>query len=292
MCAIDSGTREVQSVIESVSQCIDSLTAATDTSASVIACIGLGIPGNVDPEAECTRYLPNFGWTEPVPIGRILRQRFNIPVGLRNDGRCAALAECMYGAGRQSSVFAMLTLGTGIGGALVLNGHLLDGCSFDAGDFGHHVICSGVDAFQCVCGKSGCFEYHASADGLVRHYQRMLAKYGRKDDVGVCNARDFMILYRNRLDDMVVQEAFINYRNDLATGLANLVTFYNPDTICLGGGLSQANELFVGLERLVDDKTLPSTRGKVKIVPASLGMDSGAIGAAIVGFMRLGENIR
>eukprot|EP00607_Mallomonas_marina_P010361 CAMPEP_0182421360 /NCGR_PEP_ID=MMETSP1167-20130531/6712_1 /TAXON_ID=2988 /ORGANISM="Mallomonas Sp, Strain CCMP3275" /LENGTH=270 /DNA_ID=CAMNT_0024598411 /DNA_START=437 /DNA_END=1249 /DNA_ORIENTATION=- len=261
--------------------------------------IGLGIPGNVDPINGCTRYLPNFQWTQSVPIGKELSNQLHLPVHMRNDGRCAAVAESRYGAGKNSNIFAMLTLGTGIGGALIINHKLYDGCSFDAGDFGHHVICSGQEAFQCVCGKKGCFEYHASANGLIRHYQRERERMRERerereenscdprkektdtDDIELDNA--LIILEKVRGNESIAISALHSYKNDLATGLANLVTFYNPDTIALGGGLAQAEEIFEGLQDLVDTRTLPATRGIVKIVPAVLGVDAGAIGAALLG---------
>jgi len=178
--------------------------------------------------------------------------------------------------------------GKGIGGALIIGGVLFDGCSYDAGDFGHHVICSGDESFDCVCGKKGCFEYHASADGLVRHYHRELLRSRRQQkDVLISsellknNAEEVIALVRE--NDEIAKQAFRIYKEDLSQGLANLVTFYNPDTIAIGGGLSQAREIFEGLTELVDAKTLPATRGKVTISPASLSVDAGPIGAALVG---------
>lgn len=115
--------------------------------------------------------------------------------------------------------------------------------SFDAGDFGHHVICSGSDAFSCVCGKSGCFECHASASGLVRHYQRAIQAAdasGCNDDgvagsdcIGdaVVNAEQVVALVRRQ--DLVAMAAFARFKDDLSTGLANLVTFYNPGDECI-----------------------------------------------------------
>jgi predicted NBD/HSP70 family sugar kinase len=236
----------------------------------------MGVPGNVDPVKGCTRYLPNFGWLEPVELGKLLINKVDMhdaQVRLRNDGRCAALAESKYGAGIGAAVFAMLTLGTGIGGALIINGKLFDGSSFDAGDFGHHVIRSGTeDAMQCVCGKRGCFETHASAQGLVRQYKR----HGGEAE----NAE--AVLTAMRAGTPAATKAFEVFLDDLATGIANLVTFYNPDVIALGGGLAQAAELYVDLQQRVDDKTLPATRGRCRIVPSTLGPDAGAIGAAIL----------
>lgn len=206
-------------------------------------------------------------------------------------GRCAALAESKLGAGRESKVFVMLTLGTGIGGALVIDGNLFDGVSFDSGDFGHHVIRSGHDAMPCVCGKSGCFEVHASAAGLTRHYHRLAnaqcsfqQESVQATSKMVLNAEDVIVAMR--AGNSMAMDAFTQYMDDLSTGLANIVTFYNPDIICLGGGLSQAPELFVGLQERIDEKTLPATRGKVRIVPSQLGTDSGAIGAALLCAMR------
>lgn len=288
------GMDSVNLVINQLITGIEKLIERINKSIYTISCIGLGIPGNVDPIEGSTRYLPNFGWTETVPLGRLISEHFHVPVGLRNDGRCAALAESKYGAGRKSQIFAMLTLGTGIGGALIIRGQLFDGSTFDAGDFGHHVICSGNEAFQCVCGKSGCFEYHASADGLVRHYNRAISQHNAASDdyATVTNAYDFIQLLRNDPNNSIVKEAFSNYKKDLATGLANLVTFYNPDTICLGGGLAQAPEIFHDLESMIDERTLPATRGKVRIVPATLSVEAGAIGAAIVGFMTIGKDLQ
>ena len=202
----------------------------------------------------------------------------HIDMNMRNDGRCAALAEAKYGAGKFSPVFSMLTLGTGIGGALVLEGKVFDGCSFDAGDFGHHTIRSGEEAFDCVCGKRGCFETHASAQGLVRHFKKLAGTVNSID----CHNAEY-VLQRMREGDKVARTAFDLYLDDLATGLANLISFYNPDTIALGGGLSQSVELFERVQGLVDQKLLPATKDSVMLVPSLLGPDAGAIGAALVG---------
>jgi glucokinase len=262
--AIDDRSLDV--VVHTIRECVAGISESFQA-------IGMAVPGNVDPFNGTARYLPSFGWEQEVPLGDILKQFWGLPIEMRNDGRCAALAESRFGVGRGSAVFAVLTLGTGIGGALIQNGHLFDGCSFDAGDFGHHVIRSGSAAFACVCGKRGCFESHASAQGLIRHYER---------EGGLAeNAAQVMAAVRS--GEVQASHAFETYIDDLATGLANLVTFYNPDIIALGGGLSQAAEVFENLQALVDEKTLPATRGRARVVPSALGPDAGAIGAALLG---------
>lgn len=255
-----------QAVIDAIIQTVRKLPKSYSS-------VGMSVPGNVDPRKRSARWMPSFQWGREVALGEILAKELGYEVEMRNDGRCAAIAESIFGVGRGSPVFALLTLGTGIGGALIVDGTLFDGSTFDAGDFGHHVIRAGNDGFDCVCGKRGCFEMHASAAGLVRHYARCGRKAG--------NAAEVMDAYR--AGDHAACEAFKSYKDDLAHGIANLITFYNPDTIALGGGLSQAPEVFDGLAQLVDDKTLPMTRGSAKIVPAALGPDAGAIGAAWLG---------
>lgn len=283
---------DVSCIVDKISECVT--TALTEkfiepmmssTSGEALS-IGIGVPGNVDPINGTTRYLPNFGWLNEVPLRKLLHDSLGAklknvkfrPLNMRNDGRCAALAEAKYGAGKFSPAFSMLTLGTGIGGALVLNGNVFDGCSFDAGDFGHHVIRGDDGAFDCACGKKGCFETHASAQGLVRHFKRLA---GTMNSTDCHNAEDVLDKMRN--GDKIAQTAFDRYLDDLTTGLANLVTFYNPDTIALGGGLSQSVEIFERAQALVDQKTLPATKGKVMLVPSLLGPQAGAIGAALVG---------
>jgi len=269
-----------------------------------ISGIGFGVPGNVDPTLGTTRYLPNFQWLETVPLkDLVLKKLFSsgslfghcdasrVRVEMRNDGRCAAIAEFVFGYGKDCdgiSVFSMLTLGTGIGGAVIINGKLFDGASFDAGDFGHHVIRSGEGAMPCVCGKAGCFETHASAQGLVRLYNRLpgaekccTGPDGRGHDA-------LGVLKKLRAGDAVAALAFETYADDLSSGLANLVTFYNPNVIVLGGGFGQAEELYVGdeIQRRVDAKSLTATRGKVKVVRAVLGGGAGALGAALLALGR------
>jgi glucokinase len=158
-------SHDFDSVFPLITSCLDYVMQASPG----MMVLGLGIPGNVNPRDGTTRYLPSFPWGR-VEIAVLFEQKYGLPVTMHNDGRCAAIAESRIGSGKDSRVFTLLTLGTGLGGALIIDGQLFDGASFDAGDFGHYVIRSGEDGFPCVCGKRGCFEKHASAQGLVHHY--------------------------------------------------------------------------------------------------------------------------
>lgn len=275
--------RSVDAVVDVIARGLNVILSELDS----IHCIGVGVPGNVDPVERTARYLPNFGWPLNVPLGQLISTKLirhsSTQILMRNDGRCAALAESRYGAGKEAKVFSMLTIGTGIGGALVINNTLFDGSTFDAGDFGHAVIRSDIDAFECNCGKRGCFETQASAYGLVKQYQKQHQMTNHVDNPSVTNAQE--VLHLVRIGDSIACRAFNIFMDDLSTGLANLVTFYNPDVIALGGGLAQATEIFQQIQSLIDNKTLPATRGKCKVIPAALGPDAGAIGAGVLASM-------
>ena len=143
---------------------------------------------------------------------------------------------------------------------------------------------SGADAFACVCGNHGCFECHASAAGLVRHWR---AKGGDAAAISLDCAKDDV--ERMRAGEPTATAAWTAYRADLAAGLANLVTFYNPSLIVLGGGLSKTPELYDGLQAAVDGATLPATRGKVAIAQSALSSDCAAMGAAWLVFSEVDE---
>jgi len=267
---------------------------------ATVKAIGFALPGNADPLNGISRYLPNFEWPLNLPLASALRQAIqdagidiisaNVPIHIRNDGRCAAIAESRFGVGKGVAVLSMLTLGTGIGGAMISNGELFNGASFDAGDFGHHTIFT-RSPFVCNCGKTACFEFQASALGLVRHYKNALVceNIAQNQSQSVTNALEVLTEYRK--GNQIAINAFNNYLEDLTSGLANIVTFYNPSVIALGGGLANASEFYMAsstnsdrtvLEEMVDSKTLVMTRGVVKIQQAVLGDDAGVIGACLL----------
>ncbi|MDQ6826576.1 MAG: ROK family protein, partial [Candidatus Eremiobacteraeota bacterium] len=165
----------VEAVFKAIEETIAQ--ALSQTKAKSIAGIGLGSPGNIDPDSGTILYSPNFQWKN-VPLGERLRKRFDIPVFVGNDARCATLGEFTYGVGRGTLHFVLLTLGTGIGGGIISGGNLLLGNSAGAGEFGHHQI-RPKSGFVCSCGKIGCFEAQASGTGLIRHACALAASFPR-----------------------------------------------------------------------------------------------------------------
>ncbi len=246
--------------------------------------LGLGSPGNVDPITGTVRYSPNFGWHD-VPLGRLLHEKLGLTVSIGNDARCAALGEYLHGTGRGTQNFVLLTLGTGIGGGIVVDGALVLGSGSTAGEIGHHQI-RATDGFHCHCGKRGCFEAQASGTGLIRHALAVASSFPRSTLVSGKPEKLGSKAIRKAAEagDAHGVVAWSNYADDLARGLANVITFVNPETIALGGGVSSAGDYMLDALRPRLDELVTMTpremRRDTKISIASLGNDAGAIGAA------------
>ena len=259
--------------------------ALGDVKKESVVGIGIGSPGNIEPRSGTILYSPNFQWTN-VPLGEKLRAHFDQPVFIGNDARCATLGEYTYGVGKGSKNFALLTIGTGIGGGIVSEGTLLLGNTAGAGEFGHHQI-RPTDGFVCNCGKIGCFEAQASGTGLIRHAFAVAPSFPRstlldkeRDKLGTKAIRKAA-----QAGDPHATAAWKNFTSDLAYGLANIIAFVNPEIIALGGGVSSAQDFMLDAVRnRVDELTTMVPRGVTRIAIAKLLNDAGAIGAATMAF--------
>ncbi len=259
--------------------------AAIKDGGSEVVGIGIGSPGNIDAKSGAVLYSPNFGW-ENAPLGETLRKRFNLPVYVGNDARCATLGEYTFGIGRNTKDFVLLTLGTGIGGGIVAGGELVLGNRWGAGEVGHHQI-RPKDGFICACGKIGCFEAQASGTGLIRHAMAVAPSFPRSTLLDV--ARDKLSSKKIRKaaqdGDRHALGAWNNYCADLAIGLANIIAFVNPETIALGGGVSSAGDFMLDAVRpQVDALTTMVPKGTTKLLVAALGNNAGQAGAAQMAF--------
>jgi glucokinase len=281
---LDITDREFNSVIGSIEEVVGA--ALKESKDKDLAGIGIGSPGNIDPKDGAVLYSPNFLW-QNVPLGEMLRKRFkDLQVFVANDARCATLGEYTFGTGQGTKDFVLLTLGTGIGGGIVSNGHLLIGNRAGAGEIGHHQI-RPTDGFICGCGKTGCFEAQASGTGLIRHafavapsfprstlLQKNPEKLGSKAIRRAAQAGDGHAL-----------AAWRNFSSDLAIGIANIITFVNPEIISLGGGVSTAGDFMLDSVRdRVDELTTMVPKKTTKLVIAKLGNDAGQVGAATMVF--------
>jgi glucokinase len=250
-----------------------------------VAGIGIGSPGNIDAASGSVLYSPNFGWTN-VPLGDALRKKFAPPVFVANDARCATLGEFTFGSGMGCKDFALLTLGTGIGGGIVGGGNLLLGNRWGAGEIGHHQI-RPTDGFICACGKTGCFEAQASGTGLIRHAFAVAPSFPRSSLLDAAREKlsSKKIRKAAQAGDAHALAAWNNFIGDLAIGLANVIAFVNPAKIAIGGGVSTAGDFMLDAVRpRADALTTMVPKGTTEIVIASLGNDAGQVGAATMAF--------
>lgn len=253
--------------------------------------IGVGIPSTIDQRAGRAVSSVNIP-LDDVDLGRRLTERFGLPAAIENDANAAALAEHRYGAGRGSMHMVMLTLGTGVGGGLILDGRLYRGAVGAAAELGHMTIDIDGPPCQGLCPGRGHLEALASGratDLLARE----LAAARPDGDLGRAAADGREVDARLVVDLAAdgpgdARELLEKVGFNLGIGIANFVTIFNPEVVVLGGGFARAGDLlFEPARRVVAERTLPPARDVVRIVPALLGAEAGLIGAGLVGFEAL-----
>ncbi len=243
---------------------------------SNVVSVGIGLPGFIDLSSGVLHQAVNLKWPFDVTVVRSLEAIFGIPVSVDNDGNLAALGEVWLGAGIGSKSALCVTIGTGVGGGIVIDGHVYRGVCAMAGEIGH--LPMKLNGELCNCGRYGCLETLASATALARMGERAGLKSLKGDSLPV-SAED-VFWYAKQGDPIaksIVQEMVIW----LARGLANAANLLNPDMIVIGGGVVQAGEtLFSPLVQAFREFSLPRVADSCKLVPARLGQRAGMLGAA------------
>jgi len=237
--------------------------------------IGIGSPGLVDKERNLIRESPNFPSWINVPLRQAIADHVHLPVFLENDVNCFGLAEHRWGAGEGTKYMLALALGTGVGGAVIIEGKLYRGCSGSAGELGH--ISVDRNGPQCLCGNLGCLERYLGNSWFLEAASEELSDPSLQSPVEVSERA-------KNGDRKAVQ--FLEGRGEiLGSGCVSLMNIFDPEMIVIGGGLSKVGEpLFNGIWKIVRERAYASLAKKIKIVPAKLGTTAGALGAAAVGF--------
>ena len=246
--------------------------------------IGLGIPGSIDNTLGVVMYSNNLKW-ENLPIGKMLKHAFpGKKVAMTNDANAAALGEAKFGSAKNEQNVVMITLGTGIGGGIIIDGKLYEGNHGRGAELGHQVIA--LDGLTCSCGRKGCFEMYASATALVRQANEAM-KENPNSKLALCakNGEEVngkLIFETAKAGCTTAQKVVDNYVKYLCEGLLNICNVFRPSSIVLSGGIANQGDYLLDKVNAYLTKEhygyLPEFKVDIKI--ASLGYNSGIIGAA------------
>ncbi len=233
--------------------------------------IGIGAP-NANFHKGTIELAPNLRWKGIVPLGDMIASATGLKVRLTNDANAAALGEMLFGAAMGVKDFIILTLGTGLGSGIVVDGEVVYGHTGFAGELGHLTVVSGGRV--CGCGRRGCLETYASATGLVRTVMQLLGD--RREESILRDMKSSEITSRRVAEaaaagDIIAAEALDQTSRMIALGIANSVVFSSPEKIFLFGGLAQAGDaLFVPVRKYTDELVQPVFKGTFSILPSGL----------------------
>lgn len=272
-----------EEVADTIAKHVRDLIALSD---GTVKYVGIGSPGIIDPDNGMIEYWSNLDFNN-VLLGKMVEERTGFPVLLENDAACAALGEFRSGAGKGFRSLIAVTLGTGVGGGAVLDGKLYTGTNHASLEIGHMVI--EHNGRLCTCGRRGCFETYCSATALIREARLAMDAYpdsllwklaGSKENV---NGKTVFDAYeKNDPCAKKVVGEFIDY---LGNGITSLINIFQPDVLCIGGGISGAGETLLSPLREIIDREdyAKACKVRTRIVKAELGNDAGIIGAALLG---------
>lgn len=252
-----------------------------------IKSIGIGVPGIVDYEKGSIIYCTNLSWYN-VEAVTYLKDHFNIPVYIENDATVAAYAESLFGSTKEARDSVFLTIGTGIGGGIIIDKKIIRGAHGAGSEIGHMVI--GENFYDCNCGRNGCFETLASATAMIKYAMHKMNAHGAASSLqeivkknGQLEAKD--IFDQALLGDELALETVHRTAKYMAVGIANVYNILDPEIIAIGGGVSKAGDWFFDMVRekvkgmtLVDSDSVDYG----KIVRAELGNEAGIVGAAFL----------
>ena len=248
-----------------------------------VAAAGVGAPGVIQMDSGIVVKSPNFPDWNNLPLKEVLEKALNVPVFIENDANAAALGERWLGAGRDINSMILLTLGTGVGGGIVLNKQIWQGADGMAGEIGHMTLIP--DGRLCGCGNTGCLEMYASARGVVQSYREAVNSSGI---AMVAELSSEQIYQAARDGETVACKVMKDMGRMLGIGIANLINIFNPQMIVLGGGVKDAWQLFINAtQEEVMRRAFKVPAERTKIVPSLLGDDAGMVGAAAVALQKI-----
>lgn len=278
--------RPVDSLVRDMADMVRVLMERRGLRRGDILSAGVGVPGTANEETGCIEDADNLGFSNE-PFLSKAADALGMPVRFANDANAAAWGEYMAGDYEGGSL-VMVTLGTGVGGGIILNGRLWPGANFAAGEFGHMAIRAGGE--PCNCGRAGCFESYGSATALIRQARRRMETDRQTALWALCGGDPASLEARTVFDaaarrDRAGLELLDSYTTALSEGLANLINILQPAYLCVGGGVSRAGEALLRplREKTMDKIYSRNSKRNTRIVLARLDNDAGLIGAALLG---------
>jgi glucokinase len=275
----------VDRIVGLIREAMDEVIAAHGGNRDDFAGVGIGSPGPLDRKTGTVINTPNLGWRN-FPLRDLISNAVGLPATLDNDANCATYGEWWLGAGREVDTLVGLTLGTGIGGGIVLNGEIFHGASDAAGEIGHMTI--EANGRKCKCGNYGCLEAYASGpaialravEGLEAGAESLLPALvnGRLEDLTAATVYEAVVLGDPYANDVMRETAKI-----LGAGIANMINVLNPEMVVIAGGVTRAGEhLFGPLQAEVRRRAFRSAQEACEIVSAQLPGTAGVVGAVAV----------
>ena len=280
-------------VLDTVVSAVAEVRAAVEGASGSVAAVGIGIPALIDTErgiAVMSTHLPLAG----VPFRDLVAERIGLPVFVDNDANAAMLAEWRFGAARGFGDAALLTIGTGIGGGLVVGGALQRGSQGAGAELGHMVVQADGPPCHGNCPNHGCLEALCSGTALAREARRLAAELPRSElGRALAAGREIsgpLVTDLAHDGDAAAIEALAVIGRWLGVGVVTIVNMLNPDVVVIGGGVIAAGELLLAPARaVVAERAMSPSKEHVRIVPARFGAESGMLGAATLAFEGLGH---
>lgn len=246
--------------------------------------VGVGAP-NGNYYNGTIEFAPNLPWRGVIPLAKLFEDRLGVPCALTNDANAAAVGEMTYGVAKGMKNFIMITLGTGVGSGIVIDGHVVYGHDGFAGELGHVIVRRGADARQCGCGRKGCLEAYCSATGVARTAKEIVTNATEETSLSKINIDD--ITSKDVYDaavagDKVAQSIFDFTGNMLGEAIANFIAFSSPEAVVLFGGLAKSGKYIMDpIKKSVDTNVLNIFKGKTKLLVSDLkDSDAAVLGAS------------
>lgn len=254
-----------------------------------ITAIGVGSPGAVDSDAGIVKYANNLNWNNVKMREKIQTAFNNKPTYIGNDANVAGFGEYMAGAGKGYSSLVAITLGTGVGGGVIIDDKILTGFNFAGAELGH--ICLVRNGRQCTCGRKGCFETYASATGLINSTKEAMENDKTSKMWELCENDLTKVNGKTAFDGMrandktatMVVDEYIDY---LSIGITDVINIFQPEVLCIGGGICKEGDTLLSpiIEQVSRENFVKDKSNQTKIVVAQLENDAGVLGAALLGY--------